>query len=185
MLSDTTNTTVVAIQNNAIKPGTPSDGYALVYVNGNADWEATPPGGDLGGNFITTTVNAITGSSVIATSTNKLSLLKGQNVNVSSLKTSNYTITASDFVIGVGTLTASITITLPSSPTAGDLYVIKDVNGTCQQFVRNVAGTITTVGYAITIAPSSGNVDGLSKIVMSTPYQSITIVYTGTQWSTI
>lgn len=185
MPSDTTNTVVVAIQGNTIKPGTPSDGYALIYVNGNTDWEAAPPGGDLGGTFISTTVDAITGSSVVATSANKLSLLKGQNVSVSSLKTSNYTITTSDFMIGIGTLTVSITITLPSSPTDGDLYIIKDINGTCQQFIRNDTGTSTTYGFTTTISPSSGNIDGMSNIVMASPYQSITVVYTGSQWSII
>lgn len=114
-----------------------------------------------------------------------------QKLNVSGLKTANYTVTTSDYVVGIGTLTSSITITLPSSPATGSSYVIKDVNGTCQQFIRVKAGatggspTVSTKGFIVTITPASGNIDGQSNIYLTNPYQSYTLVYTGSQWSII
>lgn len=107
------------------------------------------------------------------------------NVTVSTLKTANYQITTSDFIVGIGTLTSSITITLPASPSTGDQYIVKDVNGSCEQRVMDVSGIMTTVGYTCTVVPTSGNIDDMANIVISTPYQSATIVYTGSQWSCI
>ena len=184
---------VVALQGRPISTDTPATNNVLEW-NGS-QWEPTalptslPPdgyaGGDLGGSYPDPTVNSISGSSVVATAANKLNILKGQNVNVSLLKTSNYTVLATDFIVGIGTLSGSITITLPSSPATGDLYVVKDVNGTCQQFLRDNTGTLVVAGHTITITPASGNIDGLSQLIMQTPYQSITVVYTGSQWSVI
>lgn len=157
--------------------GATQDGYVLTWVNGSSDWEAKPGGG--GGTSVTW-ANDLAGST--ASSQYVVTL---QKLNVSSLKTSNYTVTTTDYVVGIGTLSSSITITLPSSPTTGQSYIIKDVNGTVYQFVRNDAGTLTTVGYTVTITPSSGNIDGQANWIMSTPYQSVHVVYTGSQWSII
>lgn len=188
---DIIQSVVIAIQGVPVNSTFPTDGYALIYDAADGYWRPTAlpssfvMGGDISGTTSSATVNSISGSSVIYTGASKINLLKGQNINVSSLKTSNYAVSVGDFIVGVGALTSSITITLPSSPSVGDMYVIKDVNGTCQQFCRDNVGTFTVVGYTITVLPSSGTIDGLSKIIMQTPYQSITVVYTGSQWSII
>jgi len=167
--------------------GTPTTGQVLTATSSSAaDW-ASPASGvvwanDLAGSTGTDQyVVAITGSA----SSGKVAILNGQNIKVSALKTANYTVLTTDYIVGIGTLSSSITVTLPASPTTGDTYFIKDVNGTCQQFARDVASTVTTYGYTVTVTPSSGNIDGLSKIIMNVPYMSLTVVYTGSQWSVI
>ena len=132
-------------------------------------------GGDLSGSTSSASIVSISGSSVISTSSNKLSLLKGQNVSVSALKTSNYTVLASDYIVGIGTLTSTITITLPASPSTGDIYVIKDVNGT--------AGN----PYSVLIDGNSVAIDGFgtSGFMLNVIYKAVTIVFTGTIWSII
>lgn len=67
---------------------------------------------------------------------------------------------------------AATTVTLPSSVTTGDTYIIKDGKGDAN--TNN-----------ITVTPSSGNIDGSSTYVMNINYQSITVVYNGVQWNVI
>lgn len=90
--------------------------------------------------------------------------------NISSLKTSNYTITENDYYIAIGSLTSNITITMPSSPTKGQQYLIKDVDG--------YAGT-----FLVTISGNGNTIDGQSTIALAHPYASYTLTYTGTKWS--
>ena len=75
-------------------------------------------------------------------------------------KTGNYTVLTSDYVVGLGTLTSSITITLPASPTIGDQYIIKDVNGTASSFSTTISG-------------NGNNIDGSSNFIISQNYASL------------
>jgi hypothetical protein len=158
----------------------------LTSGTGGSGSGGTNASGGAGGNVVLTpgAGGAKSGTGVVGKA-GTIKLAGSQNVVVSGLKTADYTIVKGDFIIGIGTLSASHTITLPASPSTGDMYIIKDVNGTVQQFARDVAGTITTYGYTITVTPSSGNIDGLTSIVMNVPYSSLTVVYTGSQWSVI
>jgi hypothetical protein len=165
------NPTVAKIQTKTLASslasiGATQDGYVLTWVNGSSDWEAKPQTGGGGGSV--TWANDLAGS----TSTNQY-LVTMQKLNVSALKTSNYTVLITDYVVRIGTLSGSITITLPSSPNTGSSYIIKDVNGTC------------SITNTIVITPASGNIDGQSTWVMASPYNSTTIVYTGSQWSVV
>lgn len=100
-----------------------------------------------------------------------------QRVTVSSLQTTSYQIVKGDFVVGIGTLGGAITVTLPASPTAGDTYNVKDVNGTCSP--TNI----------ITIDAGASNfVDAAQTYPMDIAYSSITLTCTSVspnQWSII
>lgn len=98
------------------------------------------------------------------------STVTAMHPSVSTLKTSNYTVLITDYVIGIGTLAGSITITLPASPASGDQYIVKDVNGS--------AGT-----YPVTVAGNGANIDGSSTFKLSQNYAAYTFLYTGSQWS--
>lgn len=63
-------------------------------------------------------------------------------------------------------------VTLPGSPNIGNNYTIKDGLGIAQT-------------YNITITAPVGLIDGSPSVVMTTNYQSITMVYDGTNWNII
>jgi hypothetical protein len=82
------------------------------------------------------------------------------------------TVTSDDETIVINKTTpAATTVNLPAGIT-GALYTIKDG-----------AGNAAT--YNITITPASGNIDGAGTFVMNNNYESITVVYNGTQWNII
>lgn len=99
------------------------------------------------------------------------SIVSSMHPTVSSLKTSDYQVVSTDYVIGVGVLTNSITITLPTSPVVGDQYTIKDVVGSLND------------GYTITIDGYSNNIDGELTFTLAQSRASITVLFTGTEWS--
>jgi hypothetical protein len=90
--------------------------------------------------------------------------------NISSLKTSNYTITDNDYYIAIGELSGNITISMPATPNKGQQYLVKDVDG--------YVGT-----YLVTISGNGKNIDGNPNVVMAHPHASYTLTYTGNQWS--
>lgn len=98
--------------------------------------------------------------------------ITGMHPSVSSLKTSNYTIDSTDYIVGIGTLSSSITISLPSNPNISDEYIVKDVDGT--------AGL-----YGVVIDGNGTNIDGQSIFLLSQNFASYTFVYTGYQWSIV
>lgn len=82
-------------------------------------------------------------------------------------KTANYTIQSSDYIISIGTLSGSITITLPSSPSNGETHIIADSNG-------------SAAAHQITINGGGHNIAGSSTYNIDIRYESITIVYDNT-----
>ncbi len=98
----------------------------------------------------------------------------GQTIVVSPLKTSNYQVVEGDYLIAVGTLAAPITITLPANPVIGNVFVVKDCNGSATAFAITVVGS---AGYTI---------DGVSSFDIGVNYESITIALTSElNWSII
>jgi hypothetical protein len=75
-----------------------------------------------------------------------------------------------DDYLAITTLAAPFTITMPANPISGDTYQIKDTTGN--------AGTSN-----VTIAGNGNNIDGASSFVLTSAYASVTLTYTGTQWS--
>lgn len=78
-----------------------------------------------------------------------------------------------DYILVINkTVGAATTLNLPANPSIGDYYTIKDGKGD--------AGANN-----ITVTPAAGNIDGGGTYVMNTNYQSVTVVYNGTQWNII
>src|ERR1700733_4966859 len=55
-------------------------------------------------------------------------------------KTADYTITLSDYIVSIGSLTESITITLPASPVNGATYIISDSAGSAANYQIKIDG---------------------------------------------
>lgn len=86
--------------------------------------------------------------------------------------TPSYTIVDSDDVISVTAITAAFSVDLPASPTTGDTYTIKDSGGN--------AGTFT-----ITVDAGLNTIDGVATFPLNVNYQSLDVIYNGTEWSII
>jgi len=92
-------------------------------------------------------------------------------VNIVST-TSNYNISNTEYLISVGTLGAPITIYLPSSPQTGRVIYVKDTAGGSQ--TNN-----------ITVDGNGKNIDGSATFIINVNYASVSLVYTGSQWSVV
>lgn len=80
--------------------------------------------------------------------------------------------TSDDVVIINKTVGAATVVNLVSSPTTGARMTIKDGKGDAA--VNN-----------ITLTPAAGTIDGAATVVMATNYQSVTLVYSGSEWGQI
>jgi hypothetical protein len=88
-----------------------------------------------------------------------------------TVQTANYTALTSDNIIVVNKSTGSATtITLPASPTSGEIKIVKDGKGDAQ--TNN-----------ITIAGNGKNIDGTASRTINVNYGSYCLVYNGTQWN--
>lgn len=109
------------------------------------------------------------------TTTGLSSLGGGQKVKLSSLITSNYVATTSDYILRVDTTGGTVTITLPSAATvgAGTVIIVKDASG-------------AAVTNNITVAPNGADtIDGGTYSIIDT-YASVTFVSDGTnKWLVI
>lgn len=81
------------------------------------------------------------------------------------------TLTAADYIYF--TNAGSVTVTLPASPTLGQVFHIKDSGG-------NASG-----GTPITVAGNGNNIDGNGSIEIRRQYGSFTLIYNGTEWNII
>lgn len=87
--------------------------------------------------------------------------------------TTPVTITTADHIV-VSNLSSAgaVAVALPSAPTAGTIYIIKDGKGD--------AGANN-----ITITPAAGTIDGAATLVLSSNYARATLMYNGTEWNRI
>jgi hypothetical protein len=102
---------------------------------------------------------------------NSTGLRFSQIVNI----TSDYTInngrsTAYDYIILGDTTSGIFTITLPPSPSAGDIYIIKDSVG--------IASTNN-----LTVSGGGVNIDAASTYVINTNFGGITVIFNGSIWN--
>jgi hypothetical protein len=96
------------------------------------------------------------------------------NVVSVSNAASPYTVLDTDNYLGCQSSGGVITIRLPNAPRAGKILIIKDSNGAAA--TNNV--TVTTVGGVKTI-------DGATTYTMATNYQSIKVLFDGSNYSII
>jgi hypothetical protein len=83
------------------------------------------------------------------------------------------TVTSDDYLIVINkSVGAATVVNLPANPNVGDAYIIKDGKG-------------DAASNNITLTPAAGNIDGANSRVMNVNYQSVSIVYSGTQWLVI
>lgn len=113
-------------------------------------------------------VTGNTGASVVG------SISGGLKVHVTSVNhiASPYTVLSTDYIIATDSTAGVITITLPSAPSTGVTYQVKDSTG--QAAINNV-----------TVSGNGANIDAAATFVMNVAYGSITLVFTGTVWSII
>lgn len=131
--------------------------------------------GDIGGNGVNRPNNVYVKGTVttgILVATNGITMSGGQSVKRAA-KSANYTMTASDYLIGVTDTSAARTITLPSSgiPT-GAVFIVKDESGAA-----------SPTNY-ISIAPAGGKtIDGGSDYKITAPYEAVFMYYNGSNWN--
>ena len=127
---------------------------------------------------------------------NPTSILAGTGISVSPASGSGANqITISS--TGVQTVAVSIATTTPIAVTNADDVISVEVPGSVAVAVTlpvGVTGRVFNIkdglGLAsavapITITPAAGTIDGVATAVIDTPYGSLTLVYSGTEWKII
>lgn len=73
-------------------------------------------------------------------------------------------------VLNTGNMVQSLfVVNMPTSPTTGDTYTVKDANGSAN-------------GSPILISGAGINIDGQANLLVTTPYTQSVLVYNGTTW---
>lgn len=93
------------------------------------------------------------------------------DLTYTAVNTTPYVVLADDQFLGVDSSGGAITVQLPNAPATGRVYVIKDATGSAA--TNNI--TVTTVGGVVLI-------DAAATFVMNTAYQSINVLFNGTQY---
>lgn len=191
--------TVIGWENkllDAATMGSPTDGYIPVWVAGSNKWKALSPesvigeltlAGDVTGVANNNTVIKLQHNPIIAQSLGSSQdgyVLTWDNVdgywaakqnrplqNITTI-TANYLVVATDKVIAVGSISGPITVTLPSSASIGQIFIVKDEAGNASTF-------------NIVINGNGHNIDGSSTITLAQNYGSISLVYFGSSWGVI
>lgn len=154
-ITQTTGGTVTAGTNQAL----------LYNIAGVATLQGTS-----GHNFITGT------TSIASTNASRFITSQGRRAGVTTT-TTNLTVLDTHHNIFVGTLSGSITLTLPSTPTTGDTYLIKDRDGSATAFNIVISGNGKNIEQFTGAAAAS--------LTLNQNYDSVTIMYNGTFWSIV
>ena len=123
----------------------------------------------------TATITAGTGISVSSATANEI-IISATGTTTLTVSTvlhaaSPYTVLSTDEFISADVTAGVITIKLPNAPSTGRTYIIKDKAGLAG--TSNI--TITTVGGSVTI-------DGATSYVMNTNYESISVIFDGSNY---
>lgn len=119
------------------------------------------------------TLTAGTGITLSTLTPNQIVISASPDLDLTytAVNTTPYVVQATDQFLGVDSSGGAITIQLPNAPATGRVYVIKDATGSAA--TNNI--TVTTVGGVVLI-------DGAATFVMNTAYQSINVLFNGTQY---
>ena len=155
--------------------GNAADGITVtVYMRGTTNpgdggqgffyWSPTSTAADDGG----ATTIVPTGQTVGAW----LRLASNTSPSVTILTTgSSYTLTTSNYVLVVRkSVGSATTVNLPALPGMGQTYVIKDGKG-------------DAATNNITISSPGPQIDGASSFIMAVNYESITVIFDGSNWN--
>lgn len=137
---------------------TGSNGQILIGGGAAPIWNTLTAGTNI---TITNAANSIT----ISAATGAL------NLNYTPVNVSPYVVLGTDDYIGVDSSGGAITVELPNAPATGRAFIIKDSTGSSA--THNI--TVTTVGGIVTI-------DGATSVVFSTNFQSIQVIFNGTDY---
>lgn len=90
-----------------------------------------------------------------------------------SEKSANYTLTSSDYMVGVTSVAGSKTMTLPSASSegAGKMFIVKDQSGSA-----------SASNYIRVAAPGAETLDGQGYYDIKVPYESVMVVSNGSHW---
>ena len=137
------------------------------FLQGNSGGPVGPNGANIifipGGVNITTIGNA--GTNTVTIYGNILTYKSIDDLD------SPYTVAATDYYISADVSTGPITVKLPSAPTTGTIFCIKDKAG--MSGTNNI--TVTTVTGIVLI-------DGAFSFVMNTNYESVSVIFNGVSY---
>ena len=91
--------------------------------------------------------------------------------NYTLVNTSPYVVLSTDYYLGVDCSGGAIQINFPNAPTTYTRYVVKDFTGSSASHHL----TLTTVGGSV-------NIDGGTTYVMNNNYQSVQLLFDGTEY---
>ena len=161
---------------------TASVGISASFVRGDGRYLTNVPGAGGSGAGIFTEINgtqANTTSSILvgsdatpATTVHVVgsSFFSGAVTHKRTFVNSNYSVSATDYYIGVGSEGAAITLTLPAATGLldGQTLIVKDEGGNAHN------NHITITGSA-----DSNTIDGKNKVILESPYSSISLYCNG------
>lgn len=122
-----------------------------------------------------TASSGMSNTGYVLTSTGASSLPTWQAVtttlNIADVDATPYVVGADDQFLNVDTSSLAITVQLPNGPATGRVFSIKDGYGDAS--TNNI--TVTTVGGLI-------NIDGAASVAMNTDGESLSVIFTGTEY---
>lgn len=92
-------------------------------------------------------------------------------IHYTLVDTTPYVVLNSDEFLGVDSSVLAITVELPNAPAIGRVFIIKDISGDAPS--NNI--TVTTVGGIV-------DIDGATTFVMNSAYESIQLLFNGTEY---
>lgn len=137
---------------------TGTNGQVLIGGGIAPVWGTITPGTNI---TITNAANSITINANAGAST----------LNYTQTAVTPYVVAASDDFIAIDSSGGAKQVNLPNAPATGRIFVIKDYTGSAA--AHNI--TVTTVGGII-------DIDGATTFVMSTNYQSVQVLFDGTNY---